>query len=191
MAAPRLQAGRVYRTRDLRRYEKNPTRLAGKLVDEGRLRRLRKGLYYAPRQGAFGEAPPTEEAVLRGFFGGRRYLRTGPSVWSALGLGATAVEVLPLVYNDVRTGEVQLGKRRFELRRVRFPRKPSAEYLVIDLLDNAGRAGLDLEVARKALAAAVRAGRFDRGRLRSMAEEYGGRASREKVQEALDAAARS
>jgi len=185
MTAPRLVRGKVYRTEDLARFGKNPTRLASKLVRSGELRRLRNGLYHAPRRSSFGEVPPSEDELLRAFFRGRPYLRTGPSAWSALGLGATAVEAVPLVYNTTRTGDVSLGGRRFELRRVRFPRKPDPEYFVVDLLENVGRAGVELERVRRALSAALGAGRFDSERLLARASEYGTRATRDLVLEAL------
>ena len=173
----RLKLGRVYRTEDLLPYGRNPTRLAARLVKAGALRRLRKGVYYAPQPSAFGEVPPSEAAFLESFFRGRSYLRTGPSVWNALGLGATAVEAVPLVYNTTRTGVVHLGARRFELRRVRFPRTAPAEYFVIDLLENTDRAGVSRETVQYALAAAVRTGRFDSERLLAMASKYGSRAT--------------
>lgn len=185
MATPRLQRGRVYRTEDLSRFDKNPTRLASKLVRAGKLRRLRKGLYHAPRQSAFGEVPPSEGELLRAYFRGRPYLRTGPSVWNALGLGTTAVETVPLVYNTTHTGEVEVGGRRFELRRVRFPQEPDPEYFVVDLLENPRRAGVELERVRRALTVALGAGRFDSEQLLDRASEYGTRATSEIVREAV------
>jgi hypothetical protein len=190
MATPELKKGRVYRTEDFFRFDKNPTRLASKLVEEGKLRQLRKGLYYAPRHSAFGEVPPSEDELLRAFFRGRPYLRTGPSVWNALHLGTTAVEAMPLVYNRTRTGKVRLGGRSFELRRVRFPRRPTPEYFVVDLLENAERAGADLGSVGTALTAALHAGRFDAGRLHGMAAEYGTRRTQEVVRSALREAQR-
>ncbi|MDT8437086.1 MAG: hypothetical protein RRA92_10075 [Gemmatimonadota bacterium] len=184
MAEPRLRKGRVYRTEDFSRFDRNPTRLAARLVRQGDLRRLRKGLYHAPRHGAFGEVPPSEDELLRAFFRGRPFLRTGPGVWNGLGLGSTAVEALPLVYNTTRTEEVELGGRRFELRRVRFPRSPDPEFFVVDLLENANRAGIDLEAVGRALAGALRAGRFVGARLGERAAEYGTLATAELVREA-------
>ncbi len=171
----RLKPGKVYRTEDLYRYGKNPTRLAEKLVRAGQLRRLRKGVYYAPQGSAFGEVPPSESEFFKSYFRGRPYLQTGPSVWNALGLGTTAVEVVSLIYNTTRTGQLQLGSRHFELRRVRFPRRPTAEYFVVDLLENADRAGMDLETVRRALKAAMMARRFDSKRILAMASKYGTR----------------
>ena len=185
MAELSLKPGKVYRTEDLVRYDKNPTRLAARLVRAGSLRRLRKGVYYAPRPTVFGEAPPTEADFLKSFFRGRPYLRTGPSVWNALGMGTTAVEAIPLVYNTTRSGIVQVGGRRFELRRVRFPREVHPEYLVVDLLENVNRAGVSVETVRRSLKAAVKAGRFNAEWLQAMASKYGTRATQGIVQDAL------
>ncbi len=48
-AQPRLEPGRVYRTCDLGTWGANPTRLARRLIREGRLRSLAQGFFYAPR----------------------------------------------------------------------------------------------------------------------------------------------
>lgn len=183
---PRLEPGKVYRTADLSRYDQNPTRLAAKLVSAGQLRRLRKGLYYAPKHSVFGEVPPSEDEFLRSFFRGRPYLRSGPTVWNGLGLGATAVEAVPLVYNTTRTGSVKVGGKRLELRRVAFPRRTSAEFFVVDLLENLDRAGVDADTVRRALKVAVRAGRFQPDVLRELAIRYGGQATRAIIDAALE-----
>lgn len=184
----RLRPGKVYRTEEFTRYDSNPTRWASKLVERGELRRLRHGLYHVPRTGAFGDVPPSEDELLRAYFRGRPYLRTGPAVWNGLGLGTTVVEVTPLVYNTTRSGEVELGGRRFELRRVQFPEDPDREYFVIDLLENAERAGADRTELKGALAAAVAKGRFAPELLRDQARKYGTRATRDLVETALAAA---
>jgi len=179
---PRLKEGRVYRTEKFRDLDSNPTRLVNRLV---RLTPLSKGLYYAPRESSFGPVPPREDEVLRAFFRGKPYLRTGPSTWNALGLGATMVEVWPLVYNTTRSGRVELAGKPFELRRVRFPRQPTPEFFVVDLIENRGRAGLDVTVARHALVQALKAGRFSREGMEDMAGRFGTQATRDFVQSAL------
>ncbi len=185
---PHLARGKVYRTEDFTRYDSNPTRWASKQVKQGRLRRLRHGLYHVPRKGAFGEVPPSEDELLKAYFRKRRYLRTGPMVWNGLGLGTTAVEATPLVYNTTRTGEVDLGGRRFELRRVRFPRKPDKEYFVVDLLENADRAGVDRKRVGLALARALSKGRFDERCLLERGREYGTQGTQRLIEEALSRA---
>lgn len=169
----KLEEGEVYRTKDLRKLSSNPTRLAQRLVQEGKLLKLRNGLFQVPKKGAFGCVPPSEDAILKALFGSRPYLKTGPSVWNSLGLGTTVVETIPLVYNKTKTGIEQVGKKKFEFRRVRFPRKPSKEFFVVDLLQNLDRAGADSGDLKKALGLSLKSGRFDKGNLLEMAEKYG------------------
>lgn len=171
-ARPRLEPGRVYRTKDLARWSANPTRLAARLVREGELVRLRHGLFAAPQHSRFGLVPPSDEALLNAFLDGGRWLVTGPPRWNALGLGATAVFAMPLVYNTLRSGVFELGERRFQLSRTRFPEAPTPEWFVIDLMSNASKAGITLEQLTESLKRAVRAGRFDASALREMAEQY-------------------
>lgn len=182
----RLAKGRVYRTQELAKYNSNPTRLAKSLVKKGLFQRLRHGLFYAPRRSAFGEVPPSETALLKGYFGGKPYLRTGPSVWNTLGLGTTAVESVPLVYNTTKSGVDTLGKKRFEFRRVKFPTKVDREYLVVDLFENLGRAGADRLTVQKALARALSHGRFDALTLLKRAKQYGSKATQEAIRAALE-----
>jgi hypothetical protein len=189
MSDPKLQDGRVYRTEEFCDVDSNPTRLVKRLVAQGRLTPLRHGLYYAPRASSFGPVPPREDALLRAFFRGRPYLMTGPSFWNALGLGTTMVEARPLVYNTTRSGPVELAGRLFELRRARFPRPATPEFLVVDLLENRNRAGLDAEVAHHALAEALKAGRFSGAVLEDMAERFGTKLTQAFVRSALDEAA--
>jgi hypothetical protein len=185
-AQPELEPGRAYRTRDLRPWSANPTRLARRLVDEGKLREAARGLYYAPLPARFGPAPASDGELLRAFLGGERYLVTGPPFWNALGLGSTAMFAVTLVYNTQRSGEFQLGGRRFLLRRVYFPTEPTAEWFIVDLLQHHDMAGVGLSVLRERLVATLRSGRWNRARLRQMAESYGTKATLALVNGALN-----
>lgn len=185
-ANPNLRPGAVYRTRSFRKYGSNPTRLVARLVSEGRLERLRSGLYYAPRGSRFGVVPPSDKELLRTFFDGAPYLLTGPSVWNSLALGSTAVANVQLVYNKQRTGEVELAGRRFDLRRVRFPRRDvGREYYVVDLFENAGLAGVEFSVLAENLSRAMANRRFDASRLEEAAREYGSKRTEQAVCHAL------
>ena len=185
-AQPQLEPGRAYRTRDLRKWSANPTRLARRLVDEGRLREAAHGLYYAPIPTRFGLAPASDEELLRVFLGGDRFLITGPPYWNALGLGSTAMFAVKLVYNHVRSGEFVLDRRRFLLRRVQFPQLPSAEWFIVDLLQHHGMAGVALSELRIGLNGTLREGRWDRQRLMEMALQYGTKATITTVEDALE-----
>lgn len=184
-ARPDLQPGHAYRTRDLRQWSANPTRLARRLVNEGRLREAAHGLYYAPIPTRFGPTPAPDEELLRAFLGGERFLVTGPPCWNALGLGATAMFAVKLVYNNYRSGEFIIDRRRFLLRRVYFPETPTAEWFIVDLLQHHGMAGVGLSVLREGLVATLRMGRWNRERLLEMARTYGTKATLTFVEESL------
>ncbi len=185
-ANPTLRLGTVYRTKFFRKYGKNPTRLAARLVNEGRSEKLRSGLYYAPRTSRFGVVPPSDKELLRAFFGGAPYLVTGPSVWNTLALGSTAVTNVQLVYNQERTGKIELAGRRFDLRRVRFPRRDvGLEYYVVDLFENAELAGMELSVLSDNLSRAVANQRFDRSRLEDAAGKYGSKRTQRAVRHVI------
>lgn len=186
-ARPQLEPGRAYRTRDLRRWSANPTRLARRLVDEGKLREAAHGLYYAPIPSKFGPLPASDEELLRAFLGGERFIVTGPPYWNGLGLGSTAMFAMKLVYNLSRSGEFVLDRRRFLLRRVYFPDPPTAEWFIVDLLQHHDMAGVALSELHEGLVATLRLGRWDRGRLREMAETYGTKATLALVEDALHA----
>jgi hypothetical protein len=180
-----LAEGHVYRTKELARWSANPTRLAKRLVQEGVLRQLAQGLFFRPARSRFGEVPPTDEEVMRGFLDGAPFVFTGPDRWNALGLGTTALFAVPLVYNTKRSGTFKLGGRPYLLRRVRFPRKPSAEWAVVDLTENHQQVGASLDDLQRALTEALRRGQFDRKRLHAVALEYGTRITRDLVEAAL------
>jgi len=187
-AQPNLDSGRVYRTRELRRWSANPARLARRLVREGKLQQAAHGLFYTPVTSRFGQAPPSEQEILRGFLGDNRFVLTGPPKWNALGLGATAMFASTLVYNRKRTGEFTFDGRHFLLRRVLFPENPSPEWFVVDLLQHHDMAGVSLAELSDQLVATLREGRWNRDQLRKMAERYGTRATLTLVERCLHAA---
>lgn len=189
--APRrldLVPGKVYRTRDLGLWTANPTRLARQLVRKGVLEQLAHGLFVHPRRSRFGAVPPSDSEVLEAFLDGAPFVLTGSDRWNALGLGTTAVFARPLVYNTKRSGEFVLGGRRYLLRRVRFPERPSAEWFVIDLLEHAEMAGVSRRDLEGGLVTALVQGRFNASRLRANAREYGSKEILGLVYRAIEAA---
>ncbi len=172
---PKLRSGKVYRTRDFIRWGANPTRLAKRLLQEGLLEQLSHGLFFRPKKSKFGNVPPSDEELMRGFLGGGPFTFTGPDKWNALGLGSTALYATRLVYNTKRSGQFDFGGRRFSLRRVKFPRNETPEWYVVDLLENSQDAGVSKEVLLQALKKALSARRFSGGDLVKMAEHYGSR----------------
>lgn len=187
-AHPSLKPGAVYRTDDLRAWGANAPRLAKRLVREGALQKLAQGLFVAPKRSRFGVVPPSDEALMRGFLKDGPFVFTGPERWNALGLGSTAVHAHALVYNTKRSGVVTLGGRRFNLRRVAFPRDPSPEWFAVDLLEHRNQAGVGLEVLEKRLVEALRKQDLNAEQLVAMASEYG---TRETYRLCLDAVERA
>ena len=188
-AHPVLEPGRVYRTRDLTTWGKNPTRLAKRLLRGGQLHQLAHGLFYAPKLTRFGAAPPDDEALLRGFLDGDDFVTTGPPLWNALGLGATAQFSTTLVYNSKRSGAFDLGGRRFQLRRVKHPRSPTPEWYAVDLIEHREMAGLARTELEQGLRRALAEGRLDRQRLRLAALEFGTKETQTLVEGSLRSAA--
>jgi hypothetical protein len=184
-SSPTFQPGQVLRTEDLRQWSANPSRLGKRLVQEGKLECLKQGLYVAPRSSKFGKVPPDSQALLQTFLKSSPYLETGPKAWNALGLGSTSVFSGALVYNTKRSGRFTLAGKAFDLRRVRFPATPTPEWFVVDLLEHHDEAGVSLDTLGSRLAAALRARRFDRGKLLAMAEEFGTHRTRQVIIKAL------
>jgi hypothetical protein len=185
MALPPLEAGRVYRTRDFEPWSANPPRLAKRLVEKGELVRVAHGLFACPKRSKFGVVLPGDDALMRAFLEDSPFVFTGPERWNALGLGSTAVFAASLVYNTKRSGIVDLGGRRFEMRRVAFPLAPPQEWFVVDLFENAERAGTARTELAGALTRALSRGSFNRERLSAMAQRYGTKATRDLVSSAL------
>ena len=181
-----LKPGRVYRTRDLSRWGANAPRLAKRLVREGKLTPLAHGLYAHLRKGRFGAVPPRDEELMRGFLDGSPFVFTGPDRWHSLGLGTTGLFSSPLVYNAKRSGTFDLGGRRFVLRRVAFPEKPTPEWFVVDLFENAQSAATSPEVLADALRRAMARGAFDPERLRDAARRFGSRRTQALVEASFD-----
>ena len=170
---PELEPGGVYRTRELRRWSANPTRLAKRLLGEGKLRQAGHGLFYAPIPSRFGPAPPSGVEILRTFFNGSPFIISGPPKWNTLGLGSTAMFAATLVYNTKRSGNFTFDGRRFLLRRVLFPENPAPEYFVVDLLQHHQMVGVSLTELEQGLTATCKEGRWDQELLYEMAKKYG------------------
>ena len=185
---PKLKRGKAYRTRDLARYGKNPSRLAKRLVTEGRLQPLARGLFVHPERSKFGQVPPGREELMRAYLNKGRFIFSGPEQWNALGLGSTAMFASQLVYNETRSGEVKLGGRSFTLRRVAFPDAPTAEYYAVDLMKNHRKAGISLAQIETELCRAIAEGRFKPSKLRSNVKRYGTKSVETAVENAIAAA---
>ena len=132
-----LKRGNVYRTADLEQWSNSVDRHLGALVKDNTLQKLSHGLYYYPKETAFGIAPPDEDVLIRSFLKDDEFLLTSPNAYNSLGVGTTQLYNKSVVYNHKRHGEFELGGRMFYFHfKLRFPKRLTQEFLLVDLVNN-------------------------------------------------------
>ena len=185
-AARALRPGQVYRREDLAPLSTAVDRHLQELVSAGRLTKLARGLYYAPRESAFGVVPPADEELVAAFLKDRDFLLFSPSAYNAAGLCTTQLYNRTWVYNRKRHGVFTLGSRQYDFRvKPRFPRRLSDEFLFVDALNNLGELAED-EAAVLARAR-QRAREMDGTKLKRALQQFGLVATRKRVMGWLDA----
>lgn len=172
-----LRSGQVYRRSDLEKWSRAVDRHVHQLLDEGKLTKLAGGLYYAPKQTAFGKAPAEDAALVQAFLKDHRFLLHSPNAYNTLGVGTTQLYNETVVYNHKRHGHFKLGGRLFDFRmKPHFPLEANREFLLVDLLNNLTRLAEDRE---KVLSLAKeKALQMDKRALRHAVESYGGARAR-------------
>jgi hypothetical protein len=132
-----LRAGHVYRREDFVGMSNAVDRHLSELVADGALTRLAQGLYYAPRQSAFGIVPAADQKLVNAFLRDKDFLIFSPSSYNSLGLGTTQLYNKTFVYNHKRHGVFSFENRSFDFRiKLRFPKKLTSEFLLIDAINN-------------------------------------------------------
>lgn len=185
--AQHLRAGKVYRREDLVPYSTSVDRELQQLVAAGRLTKAAQGLYYAPRKSVFGDAPPAEEFLLAAFLKDKEFLSFNPSVYNSLRLGTTQLYNKTIVYNHKRHGKFRLGNREYDFRvkhRFPLPNQVTAEYLLVDMLNNLSELAEDEEALIANAKSKIH--HFDSGKLRKALELYGSFATRKLTRSWLD-----
>jgi len=167
-----LQPGKVYRRQDLGKWSKSIDRDLGALLEDGTLKKLSQGLYYYPRQSAFGATPPEEKDIVRGFLKDNRFLITSHNSYNSLGVGMTQLHNTKIVYNHKRHGEIMLGNRSFLFQlKHHFPKTVTPEFLLVDLVNNIDRLAEDNQsILGNAL---DKARQFDAIKLKYAVKNYG------------------
>jgi hypothetical protein len=132
-----LHPGQVYRRAELTKWSNAVDRHLRQLVKEGTVQKLAGGVYYCPKQTSFGEAPPEDKELVRAFLKDDHFYLTSLNSYNSLGVGTTQLYNEKLVYNHKRDGKHTLNGRHFYfLKRPRFPKKSSQEFLLVDLVNN-------------------------------------------------------
>jgi hypothetical protein len=132
-----LKPGKVYRRTELANWSKSVDRHLEELLQEGTLQKLSQGLYYYPKETAFGKMPPDENMLVESFLKDHRFLLSDSNAYNSLGVGTTQLYNVRTVYNHKRHGEFKLGNRTFDFRiKPHFPKKLTTEFLLVDLVNN-------------------------------------------------------
>jgi hypothetical protein len=168
----RLRPGQVYRREDLARWSNAVDRHLKQLVSDGTLTKLAGGLYYCPKETAFGEAPAEDDKLVEAFLRDGRFLLASPNAYNRLGVGTTQLYDKTVVYNHKRHGEFSLGGRKFDFRvKPSFPKNLTKEFLLVDLVNNLDRLAESREQVLERVKQQVTS--YDRPRLQRAARDYG------------------
>lgn len=167
-----LKRGQVYRRSDLLPLSGSVDRHLGELVQEGILQKLSHGMYYFPKESAFGKTPPDEQVLVRTFLQDDEFLVTSPNSFNTLGVGTTQLYNERTVYNHKRHGKFTLGNQQFNFRvRPRFPKKVTTEFLLVDLVNNLDTLAENPTEVLKNVSAKVAT--MDKTKLRQSVAKYG------------------
>ena len=82
------------------------------------LKKLYHGMYYYPKNTTFGKTPPAEDALIRSFLKGDRFLLTSPNLYNSLGVGTTQLYNLKTLYNHKRHGVFIFGSQKFDFLKI-------------------------------------------------------------------------
>ena len=167
-----LKRGEVYRRSDLSQWSKAVDRHVSTLVKEGTLQKLKTGLYYYPNESVFGSLPPEEASLVSTFLKDDYFLVTSPNDYNSLGVGTTQLYNKRVVYNHKRHGEFKLGGRTFTFQvKHRFPKKPTTEFLLVDLVSNLDKLAEDTEFVLNNVRAKIKS--MDMKKLKRAVHEFG------------------
>jgi hypothetical protein len=166
----KLRPGQTYRRADLAQWSTAVDRHLKEAVQAGVLTKLAGGLYYAPKQTAFGKAPPEDDTLVATFLKGGPFLLASPNAYNAL--GTTQLHNKTVVYNHKRHGKFALGGRTYDFRmKPAFPKKLTAEFLMVDLVNNLDQLGESADDVLDRVKARLAAS--DRARVKKAAQSYG------------------
>lgn len=181
-----LHAGRVYRREELARVSNAVDRHLRELVSGGALKRLAKGIYYAPRKSVFGELPPDDHELVAAFLRNKDFLVFSPSSYNTLGLGTSQLYNKTLVYNHKRHGLFTFGNRQFDFRvKPRFPNMLTPEFLLVDAINRLDELAEDRNLVLQR--AEQRLATFDQAELLRAVADYGSVATKKRFKRWLDA----
>lgn len=170
-----LSEGTVYSWSALKEHSSSPGRDVKRLLDEGLLNKVGPGLYTPPKKSRFGVVPPKEDELVKNFLKSDDFLLFSTNQYNSLGLGLTQLKNETVVYNKKRHEPLVFSGRKFEFKRPNngYPNKLTAEFLVVDLMNNLNSVGEDSGKLKENVDRAVRSNKFNKKLLVELANAYG------------------
>lgn len=180
----RLRPGQVYRRADLEKWSKSVDRDLAKLVENGTLAKVSRGLYAFPKMSRFGVLPPQPEKLVKAFLKDDDFLLTSPNDYNSLGLGTTQLYNIQFVYNHKRHGRFELEGQVFDFKmKARFPKKATTEFLLVELVNNLKNLAEDHEKLLQRVR--VKAPQMNTRRLATAVKKFAKVSTRKVFEEAL------
>ncbi len=174
------EPGKVYYWGDLKAHSKSPSRDVHRLLDKGLLRKVGPGMYLRLKKTRFGDAALSNDELVKSFLKTNDYLLVPVSLYNGLGLGLTQLRNTVYVYNNKRHENILLSNRTFCFKRTNngYPKKLTAEFLLVDLVNNIKFTGENTEVLMEKITKKILADDFDKKLLHKLASRYGKVATR-------------
>ncbi len=170
-----MKPGQLYGLDDLSQVSRNPSRDLKKLLDSSLLVKAAPGLYYKPKMLGELKVPANKHDLVKKFLGvksGTFHLRN-LSDFNTLRLGTTQHSKKVYVYNKKRSGEITLDGRLYDFRVRKFPKKPTPEYLLVDMLNSMNELGEEPKKLLENLKRRLPGMELDKDRLLETSEKYG------------------
>ncbi len=170
-----LSAGKVYQWRSLKEYSPSAGRDVKRLIEKGLLRKVGPGLYLSPKMSRFGDLPAEDSKLVEAFLKTNDFLMVNPNLYNSLGVGLTQLKNETVVYNKKRYEVVKLSGRKYNFKRPNngYPSKLTAEFLLVDLVNNIDSVGESPTELKQMIVKRVKSGKFDTDLLLKMANKYG------------------
>lgn len=170
-----MSDGELYTWNNLRDYSKSPGRDVKRLLDEGLLKKVGPGLYLRPKKGRFGDVALKEQELVKAFLKSDDFLIFSTNFYNSLGLGLTQLKNETVVYNKKRYEPVTLSGRKYYFKRPNnaYPDKLTAEFLLVDLMNNLDSVGEAPSELQQSVVKVVQSHKFNNKLLFELAQQYG------------------
>lgn len=170
-----LPTGQVHPWKSLKKYSRSTGRDVKRLLEQGLLKKVGPGLYLFPEKGRFGDVPADDDALVNAFLKTEDYLLFSSNFYNSLGVGLTQLRNEIIVYNKKRHEFVKLSGRPFYFKRPNngYPAKLTAEFLLVDLVNNIKSVGEPPKELKQRVVKVVNSGKYDIDLLLALANKYG------------------